>query len=250
VTACLRRLVAGADALLSNLKLTARLMMVATLLAGAGVASGLAPARAAQAAEADQPAAAPGVESNGQPAGVAEGEAVEGERPPTIHAKSLLLQIFNFAVLLAILIKFGGGAINKALQARHHQLKTDLLAASEARAAAEGRLRKNDERLAGLEREIEAMRAGIKQEAEVEKARLVAAAEERAKRLREETAFVIDQQVKEAQAALRREVAEGAVRIAEQLLRRQVDAADQRRLLDGFVNDVAGAPPAAVEKAV
>jgi F-type H+-transporting ATPase subunit b len=160
------------------------------------------------------------------------------EHTPAISGKSLALQLLNFGVLLAILIKFGGGAINKALAGRHEQLKAELAAASAARAEAEGRLRKQEARLSGLEREIEAMRAGIKQEAEVEKARLIAAAEERAKRVREETAFVIAQQIKEAQVIVRRDVAENALRIAEEILRRAIDANDQRRLLDGFVKDV------------
>ena len=87
------------------------------------------------------------------------------------------------------------------------------------------------------------MRAGIKAEAEVEKAHLIAAAEERAKRLREETAFVIGQQVKEAQVTLRREVADSALRIAEDTLRRGVNAEDQRRMVEGFMSEVVGPVP-------
>jgi len=182
-------------------------------------------------------------------AATAEGEdhrdaaAEHAEEAPSINGKKLALQLLNFGVLLAILIKFGGGAINKALASRHEQLKAEVAAASEARAQAEARLKKQEERLAGLEREIAAMRAGIKAEAEVEKAQLIAAAEDRAKRIREETAFVVDQQVKEAQVALRREVADNALRIAEETLRRAVNAEDQRRMVEGFMSEVVGPEP-------
>jgi F-type H+-transporting ATPase subunit b len=182
-------------------------------------------------------------------AATAEGEdhrdaaAEHAEEAPSINGKKLALQLLNFGVLLAILIKFGGGAINKALASRHEQLKAEVAAASDARAQAEARLKKQEERLAGLEREIAAMRAGIKAEAEVEKAQLIAAAEDRAKRIREETAFVVDQQVKEAQVALRREVAENALRIAEETLRRAVNAEDQRRMVEGFMSEVVGPEP-------
>lgn len=182
-------------------------------------------------------------------AGAEHGEGA-GEHAPSISGKSLALQLLNFGVLLAILIKFGGGAINKALAGRHAQLKAEIAAASAARTEAEARLRKQEARLAGLELEIAAMRAGIKQEAEVEKARLIAAAEERAKRIREETAFVIEQQIKEAQVIVRRDVAENALRIAEEILRRAIDANDQRRLLEGFVKDVSDVADDAMEKAV
>ena len=69
--------------------------------------------------------------------------------------------------------------------------------------------------------------------------RLIAMAEERAKRIREETTFVLDQQVKEAEERLRREVAVAAVDLAEQMVRKALGAADQQRMLDTFVADVA-----------
>src|SRR5262249_26966531 len=111
------------------------------------------------------------------------GEAHGHEEAPSINGKSLGLQLFNFAVLVGIVVGCGGKAINKSLGARHEQLKSELAAASVARAAAQESLRKQEERMKGLEKEIADMRAGIKKEAEVEKARLVGAAEERARRL-------------------------------------------------------------------
>ena len=208
------------------------------------------PLRAAR-AEADDPAHAVAAEGAAGE-GVAHGER-EGEHAPAINGKNLALQLLNFAVLLAILIKFGGGAINKALAARHELLKKEVAEATAARAQAQDLLRKQEARMAGLEREIEAMRAGIKQEAQVEKAQLIAAAEERVKRVREETLFAIEQQVKEAHIALRRDVAEQVLRVAEEILRRAVDANDQRRLLESFMNEVAGptaGAPDVVGKAV
>jgi F-type H+-transporting ATPase subunit b len=125
------------------------------------------------------------------------------------------------------------------LAARHQQLKADLAAASAARAEAEARLRQQEARLAALEQEIEGIRTGVKAEAEAEKARLIAMAEERAKRIREETTFVLEQQVKEAEERLRREVALASVNLAEQMVKKSLGAADQQRMVDTFVTDVA-----------
>jgi F-type H+-transporting ATPase subunit b len=165
----------------------------------------------------------------------------EAEPEPKLDVGKLAFQLINFAVLAAILGWFGGRAINKALLARHQQLKADLVAASEARALAEQRAAVQEKRLGTLETEIEAIRAGIKQEAEAEKQRLIATAEERAKRIGDETKFLLDQQVKEAEATLKREVAEAAVKIAEQLVIRSLNSGDQQRLVDTFVAD-AGKP--------
>lgn len=166
------------------------------------------------------------------------------EETPNIDPKMLGLQLLNFGVLIFILVKFGGGAINKALRGRHEQLKADLAAAAELRAAAEEKLKKQEARLASLENEIAEMRRSLKAEAEAEKARLVAAAEERAARLKAETAFLIDQQVRDADQRLRRESADAALKIAEEILRQSIGAADQQRLLDTFVGDVGGQPAA------
>jgi F-type H+-transporting ATPase subunit b len=165
-------------------------------------------------------------------------ELVEHEAP-AINGKKLALQLLNFGVLIFILVKFGGPAISKALAARHQQLKADLAAASVARAEAEARLKQQEARLAALEQEIDGIRKGVKAEAEAEKARMIAAAEERAKRIKEETAFVLDQQIKEAESRLRREVAQASVDLAEQMVRKSLGAGDQQRLVDTFVADVA-----------
>lgn len=169
--------------------------------------------------------------------GEGHGEAAE-EEAPHIDGWKLTWQILNFAGVVFVLGWFGGRALSKALAARHEQLRNELAQAAEAKAAAEARLAKSERRLAALEQEIAAMRAGIKQEAEAEKARLIELAEERARRIKEETTFLLDQQVKEAETTLRRQAARTAVEMAEQIVRRSLNASDQQRLLDGFVADV------------
>ena len=166
----------------------------------------------------------------------------EGEEP-TLDAGRLAAQIVNFAILLGILVYFGGRAMSKALMARHQQLKADLAAASELRAAAEAQLAKQEKRLASLEQEIANIRAGVVKEAEAEKARLIEMAEERARRIQEETKFLIDQQVKEAEAELRREAAQAAVDMAEQIVRRSLQPGDRDRMVDSFVADVGKPTP-------
>ena len=179
-----------------------------------------------------------------------EGEPAAEHEAPSISAKTLGFQLLNFAVLVFLLVKFGGPAVSKALQARSQQIKTDLASAAELRAAAQARFEQQEKRLASLEQEIAAITASIKQEAEAEKARLIAMAEERARRIRAESEFIIEQQVKQAEEDLRREVAAAAVALAEKIVRSQMGAGDQQRLIDSFVGDIAhangarpGAPP-------
>jgi F-type H+-transporting ATPase subunit b len=148
-------------------------------------------------------------------------------------------QLFNFGVLLFIVIRLGGGAVNKALQTRHDKMKTELEEASRLRADAEARLAVQTQRLDHLEKEVTGLRGRMADEAASEKARLIAASEDRARRIEHETRFLLDQQVKQAEVSFRAEVASAAARVAEELLRWQVNADDQRRLAEGFVSQVA-----------
>jgi F-type H+-transporting ATPase subunit b len=160
-----------------------------------------------------------------------------------IDPKTLALQVLNFGVLLFILVKFGGKAINKSLRDRHEQLKADMDEATRLRAAAEVRFKEQEKRLQNLEQELEAMRQAILKEAEHEKARIIAAAEERAKRVQDETRFQLDQQVKEAELRFRAEVAQAALKIADELLRRSVNGGDEQRLVQSFVAELGGSRP-------
>jgi F-type H+-transporting ATPase subunit b len=207
---------------------------VVVLIAVVGLFGRLAQAQEPAHRDGDRPRSVTAAEE--APAGE---ELPANHESPQIHPKSLAFQLINFGVLLFILIKFGGPAIGKALAARHEQLKAELAAAAEARASALARLEQQDQRLAALEREIVDIRGGIQREAEAEKARLIALAEERSRRIREETSFALEQQVKEAELRLRHEAGLAAVQLAEQLVRKSLDARDQQRLVDAFVGDVA-----------
>jgi len=152
----------------------------------------------------------------------------------SVDAKTLALQLLNFGVLLFILIYFGGRALSKAFRGRHNQLKTDIESAANQRAQAEQRLREQDARLANLEQELAALRAVVKEEGMRERIRLLAGADEKAKRIQDETRFQLDQQVREAEQRLRAEVASTAVKVADELLKRSVSADDERRLAQDF----------------
>jgi len=163
-----------------------------------------------------------------------------GEHAAHIDPKTLALQLFNFSILLFMVIKFGGGGIKKALASRHSTLKQEIETANQLRADAETRLAEQEKRLQNLEKEIEEMRQKARDNAQSEKARLVAAAEEKANRITAETKFLIEQQVKQAEQAFRAEVAIAAANLAEQIVRKSIGDADHGRLVDGFVGELDG----------
>lgn len=159
--------------------------------------------------------------------------------------KTFTFQMLNFVLLAALLARFAGRAINKALAARHEQMKADLEEARRLREAAEARIAAHDRRIANLEQEVTALRAGMRSDAEDEKRRVLAGAEEKAKRLQAETEFQVAQLVRDAELRLRADVARAALAAAEALVSRDVNAGDDQRLARGFVAELAAPAPEA-----
>jgi F-type H+-transporting ATPase subunit b len=156
--------------------------------------------------------------------------------------KTFALQLLNFGVLLFLLIWFGGRAMNKALRARHEQLKGDIGEAARLRDEAMRKFEAQEQRVSDLEKEIAALRAAIRKDAEHEQARMLEAAQERAKRISDEMRFQMDRQVKEAELLLRAEVASASVKLAETMVREAVNMDDERRLAQEFVAGLDGVP--------
>lgn len=209
-------------------------------LAAALLGTALLYAGAASAQEHEAPPAhdSPVVEAHESTTGGHEEGHGGGAHHATFDGKAFAFQLANFGALVFVLVFFGGKAINKALRQRHETMKAELAESAQLRAAAEARLKEQEGRLANLEQELARLRASLKAEADAEKARLVAAAEERARRIGTETQFLLEQQVKDAELRFRAEVASAASRIAEEIIRKDLAATDQARLAQAFVAEV------------
>jgi F-type H+-transporting ATPase subunit b len=174
----------------------------------------------------------------------AEQAAAGAAEPVEINWLRVGLSWVNFIVLVVILVRFGGPVIRDMLRKRHEGIRRDLDEALALRVQAEGRLHEYEGRLAGIEQEIANLIAGIKREAEAEAARIVATATEAAERIRRDAEFVLKQEGRRLELELRREAAELAVELAKQLLTSKLTDADQQKLTERFVREMAtGAAP-------
>ena len=222
-----------------------KILRLIAVVVRAGGAGGCARGRTrARPRASSEPQASKGHAAGEHGEGAGEHGAAANTEPRRSSGKTVRVRsCFNFAALLCLLIYFGRARpVKKALQARHEQIKTDLASAAESRAAAQARFEQQEKRLAALEqRDRRRSAPGIKQEAEAEKARLIAMAEDRARRIREESEFIIEQQVKQAEE----DSAPRGRRARPSCWRRRSCArssarSDQQRLIDSFVGDVAG----------
>lgn len=143
--------------------------------------------------------------------------------------------VVNFGALLLLfgwVIRKKG---NPALAERRKQVEAELEEAKRLRAEAEARHMETATRLEKLDQEMVQIRGDMIKAGEAERDRIVAQAEEKAARMRKDTSFLIEQQIKQLREDLTREAASAAVVAAQELLQNATTDADQDQLAEAYL---------------
>ena len=143
--------------------------------------------------------------------------------------------LVNFTVLLLLIAWVIRKKGNPALAARRAEVEQELAEAQRLRAEAEARHMETASRLEKLDQEMVEIRADMIKAGEAERDRIVAQAEEKAARMRKDTAFLIEQQIKQRRKDLTREAANAAVVAAEELLQKSTTDTDQDQLAEAYL---------------
>lgn len=153
----------------------------------------------------------------------------------TTEGKQLWGSIFNFGLLVAILFGAGGPKINAFLAGRKEGVQTALNEAAEMKAKAEAKFAEYQARLANLDNELAEIRSEIVKSGEVERERIVSEAEHKAARLRRDTEFLVEQQLKQLRLDLHKEMVEAALAAAEKVITTKATLDDQQRIAREFI---------------
>ncbi|MCG3173543.1 MAG: ATP synthase subunit b [Myxococcota bacterium] len=137
----------------------------------------------------------------------------------------------NFGVILVLLMIYARPALRQSLSRRSLQIRDALGAAEKARQEAEAELRKYRDRLAAIEKEVAEIQRVYREEAGRERDRLEQGARDQAKKMKEECEAAIQAEVKKARLALSNEAADLAVRLAMDIIRKEMTDADRHRLV-------------------
>jgi len=149
--------------------------------------------------------------------------------------KSLIIQMLNFLILLAILHRLLYKPLLAKMEERSAAIKTSLEAAEAARAAAAKQQEENAERLRAAYAEAQSIRAAALKEAADEQRKLVDAARREAQQLVESAKAQTDADIRRAREELRREVSDIAIAVAEKLLRKSLHDEEHRRVVDDAI---------------
>ena len=147
----------------------------------------------------------------------------------------------NLFLFILLLIYFLRRPLSEAFRARREGIRRDLMRAQEERNAALAKLEEVEARLARLDAETASIREQAEREAAEERERIRRAAEAETQKLREQAQREIESAGKAARQELREFAAHESVRLAEEMIRRDMSAQDDARLIGMEIEELGGA---------
>jgi F-type H+-transporting ATPase subunit b len=161
-----------------------------------------------------------------------------GHADSGVILKDFAYRCFNFALLVGLVAYFVTKPIRKGLKGRTEEIEKTLADAQAAKEAAEAKHLEYSEKLAKATEEIASITDSIRREGELERDKIIAAAKELAINVEREAENKAAGVVTKARTELREEAASLAVELAEDMLKKQVSADDQKRLVDEYMQKV------------
>ena len=151
---------------------------------------------------------------------------------PTAKWWDLLWRTLNFAVLLIVLIKVLAKPIANGLHARQQSIKEQFTDLEERKTEADNTYKTYEEKLASIDQEISDIIQSAVAQGEAEKERIISDANRAAEDIKRQAEMAIQHELAEAKLKLREELANQAVVMAEELITKNLQDADQVKLIE------------------
>jgi F-type H+-transporting ATPase subunit b len=183
------------------------------------------------------PAAAPAVDATGHGTdiradhGAPKGEAISPIPPPPHGLAPAITTLVVFLLLVAVLGKYAWGPIAIGLKAREDKIRNDIRDAELARARAEETLRQYTAQLADAENRVRELLTKATADGERLATNIRIQAQQEAEEAKERAGRDIDAAKNTALREIYEEAGGLATAIAEKILRRNLNADDQRELV-------------------
>jgi F-type H+-transporting ATPase subunit b len=144
----------------------------------------------------------------------------------------------TFAALLFVLKKFAWGPITSALTTREETIHESLAQAEKALAEAKQLQADNTKARREAEAQAQSILREAREEAERVRTEEVDKTRTQIQHLQESAQSEIEREKENALNSLRQEVADLAIRAAEKILRENLDADRQKKIVDNFLGDL------------
>ncbi|MEK7678970.1 MAG: ATP synthase F0 subunit B [Deltaproteobacteria bacterium] len=155
-----------------------------------------------------------------------------------IDKMRLLWSAINFAVLGLVIVVIWIKVINKLLDKRSVDIKKAIGDAVAAKEAAEKKAEDYRAQLDNLDSRIAEVIDTLKREGAAEKERLLKEAGAAAQKFASQAKLVAEQEVKNAKKEMKKEALIMAIKMAEEILKKEVKSEDQKRLVKGCIDGI------------
>ena len=149
-------------------------------------------------------------------------------------------KFLNLLIFIAILVYLLKKPLSEAFKAKREAIRAELVKAEEERQAALAKLTTAEAKLARIESESDEIVEKAQREAAEEKARILREAEEEANRLRTQAENEIERKAQQVRLSLRRFSAEESVRLAEEKIKQNINAAKDAELIKANIQSIGG----------
>lgn len=158
-----------------------------------------------------------------------------------INGWNLLVQAIAFLAFVYLLWRYAVGPIVRVLDQRQARISESLMAAERMQVELRETQAKNEEIMAEARREAQELLQVARQNAEQVENRARERAESAADEFLGRAQETLRQETAQARQQLRQEVADLAVIAASKILRKEIDPADQKQLIESTLAENAGA---------
>jgi len=146
--------------------------------------------------------------------------------------------IFDFVVFVWLLVHFTRKPIRDAFATRHRAIKRAIDDNQALFDTAKSEYDKTRDKLAAVDREVQQLITKVKEDGAFERERIIEAAKGYSARMREDVKGIISNEATAARVRLQRGVAEQALKIAQDLLVKNITDADRVRMIDDSISEI------------
>jgi F-type H+-transporting ATPase subunit b len=152
--------------------------------------------------------------------------------------KDIIYRIMNFALLVGVIFFLTRKPVGKALEARRQGIKDELEDLENQKEEAQKQLAETKQKVSNLDAEVERIMAEYVQMGEAARTRILDEARASADKLQEQAKKNIEYEFASAKQQLMAEMAEQAVGMAEELIKKNIQDQDQERIIDEYLEKV------------
>jgi F-type H+-transporting ATPase subunit b len=175
-----------------------------------------------------------------QPTEEEEQPGAEEHNPILPEADELIFGSLAFLLVFVVLARYAFPRLNKGLKDREDKIRGDLERAEEARTEAESSLRRYEQQLQEARAEAGQIMEESRRTAEQMRRDLLAKAEDESRQIVARAQEEIRAERDRAMQELRRTLAEASVDLASRVVGQSLDRDRQIRLVDEYIDEVAG----------